>query len=123
MASVLLIEDDVMLNQSICAALKHADHEVHSLFDGRAWHDKVSQTQIDLIITDMYMPEKDGLETIREIRENGYDIPVLAISGGSSVARFDALKLAKNMGANEVLNKPFGFELLRNHIDSLLAGT
>lgn len=118
MAHILVIEDDTSLASAITMILEHASHQVTHLPSGEGWADAMEQAEFDLIVTDMFMPDKDGLETIREIRKAGHTLPILAISGGST--NFDALELAGSMGATDALSKPFGYEGLVSKVNALL---
>lgn len=76
----------------------------------------------DLLITDLLMPEKDGIETILEIRRADARLPILAISGGGRYgARSDLLGMARKLGANGALEKPFSKEELLAAVDRCLA--
>jgi len=61
----------------------------------------------DLVITDIIMPEKEGLETIREIRGQRPDAKIIAISGGARIGNMDFLDIAGKLGASEIISKPF----------------
>jgi len=63
--------------------------------------------QPDLVITDIIMPEKEGIETIREIRGDCPDAKIIAISGGGRIGNMDFLKVAEKVGASEIIAKPF----------------
>ena len=74
------------------------------------------------VITDMLMPEKEGLQTIQEIREISPDVKILAISGGGrSIDAGNCLKLAQSMGANCVLAKPFNFSQIGEAVEQLVS--
>ena len=77
--------------------------------------------EIDLILTDIFMPEKDGLEVIMELRESHPNVKVIAISGGGIQLQSNLLDLAEKLGAKSVLNKPCSPEELRTVVDEVLA--
>ena len=76
----------------------------------------------DLVITDLIMPEKEGLETIADIRKSCADLPIIAISGGGRVGPMDYLETARFIGADATLAKPFGRQELITTVAELLAG-
>lgn len=120
MALILLIEDDKDLAETLSNMLEAQGHEVHAIEDGSQWEQSLTSHAIDLVISDMFMPVKDGIETIREIRQAGYEIPILAISGGSTTSTFDAISLAKRFGASDILRKPISYDTLETKLRTLL---
>ena len=74
----------------------------------------------DLVITDLLMPEKEGLETIVDIRRNNSWMPIVAISGGGRIGPRDYLDTARCMGATATLAKPFGRQELLSTVNTLL---
>ena len=113
MAKIVVIDDVAGVRRSVVSTLKRAGHEVWEADSGRAGAQLVRQHAPDLVITDILMPDMDGLETIELIRTEGGRRPrFLAISGGGSlVASEEALKAAA-VRADGVLAKPFlGAEL------------
>ena len=85
--------------------------------------DKISQGAFDLVVSDIWMPEMDGIALLKEIRSTGNDVPVVVISGGAPNAPLTyTAPLASTFGANAVIYKPFEKEELLQAIDSVLAG-
>ena len=76
---------------------------------------------IDLVITDIVMPTKEGIETIAEIREFKPDLPILAISGGGRIGAVDHFARAREVGASDTLRKPFSDVELLEKVATLLA--
>ena len=74
---------------------------------------------IDVVVTDILMPEKDGIELLMELRERAPDLPVIAISGGGRISSLNYLETASAMGAVAVFNKPFNEKFLIEKIESL----
>jgi CheY-like chemotaxis protein len=107
MVSILLIDDDEQFRSMLSESLSGAGYEVKQARNGldgiKAYRDHPS----DLIITDLIMAEKEGLETIQEFRRTDPEVKIIAISGGSRHGPFDYLKMARALGAREVLAKPF----------------
>ncbi len=119
MARILVIDDDVMIQRMLQETLHLLGHEVRQAFDGREGVQLCREEAPDLVLTDILMPNQDGLQTIRELRRERPDLKIIAMSGGSRVwPELDALPFAVRFGAREVLYKPFGHEQLRTAIDS-----
>jgi CheY-like chemotaxis protein len=106
MSKVLVIDDEPGVRAIMCSALEAAGHQVVAFAEGGAAIEHVREESADLLITDIFMPDVEGLETIREIRRLRPDIPIIAISGidfdGS-----DYLEVARKFGAVATLRKPF----------------
>lgn len=107
MAKILIIDDDELVRATLKRVLRGSDHEVLTAFDGRHGLAVFAQEPADLVITDIIMPDQEGLETIREIRRQAPDTKIIAISGGSRLGNIDYLEMAQKLGAAEILNKPF----------------
>lgn len=119
MARILVIDDDVMLQRMLHETLRLLGHEVRQAFDGKEGVERCQEAPPDLVLTDILMPNQDGLQTIRELRRTCPDVQIIAMSGGSRVwSELDALPFAAKFGAREVLYKPFGHEQLRSAIDA-----
>jgi DNA-binding response OmpR family regulator len=110
MATILLIEDEQMLIDTLEIVLSKAGHQVVTAGNGVIGLEKFGESRPDLVITDIIMPEKEGLDTISEIRERDKTVPILAYSGGGRTKNFDFLRMADRLGATEVLRKPFSTE-------------
>jgi CheY-like chemotaxis protein len=119
-ARILICEDDELYRQLAEVAFASSGHEVEFLDSGYAVMKKLASGHYDLLITDIVMPDKDGLEVIREIRGQGCDVPVLVMSGGMSNLKVPILAAAQALGANEVISKPFRPPALREQAEALL---
>jgi len=109
MARVLVIDDDVMLQRMLKHALRLAGHDVVQAFDGREGVRLCQAAPPDVVLTDILMPNQDGLQTIRELRRACPDVKIIAMSGGSlNLPNMDPLPFARRFGARRVLYKPFG---------------
>lgn len=104
---VLLIEDDVITRKVMRSLFERDGHQVRDASDGRKGFALMADITPDLVVTDIIMPEKDGLELIRELRHNRPAVKIIAISGGGRVDASDYLKMATAFGAHRVLAKPF----------------
>ncbi|MGD9713833.1 MAG: response regulator [Thermomicrobiales bacterium] len=121
MARVLLVEDNPLLQSLLSQLLTRLGHEVVAVRDGREALAQMRQHLIDVILTDLLMPEVDGLEVILAVRRDYPGVAVIAMSGGS--ARFpsaDALHTARTLGAHAILPKPFNATHLREVIADVL---
>lgn len=123
MARVLVIDDEPQLRQLVRRVLEAAGHQVTEAPDGRKGIMLFRLEKPDLVITDILMPEKEGIETIRELRAAAADVPILAISGGGRTAHLDFLDIAREFGALASLSKPFLPRQLLEEVTRLLAGT
>lgn len=119
-ASILLIDDDRFFAKLTAAMLTPA--EVIVARDGAEGIALMKTHAFDLLITDLLMPEKDGIETILEIRRANAALPIIAISGGGRFGgRGDLLRMAQRLGATATLQKPFTREELLAAVDRCLA--
>jgi CheY-like chemotaxis protein len=107
MARILVIEDDAGIRTLLKDALQLESHEVFDACDGEQGAKIYRRHEIDMVITDVFMPEKEGLEVIMELRSKHPDVKIIAISGGSRNIKMDYLKVAENLGANRSFKKPF----------------
>lgn len=121
MKKIVVIDDDIQCNRMICRILENAGYEVRAAFNGVEGLKMVMQERPDLIITDLYMSEKEGLATIRELRQTDAKIRILAISGGSlNINIADMLDAAEMFGANDIMAKPLQLETFLHKVNSLL---
>ena len=121
MARVLVIDDDPAYATLISSELRSWGHEVESAPNGRKALFLLAETSYDLIVTDILMPEMDGIEFINKAR-SGSRPPILAMSGYGSDRSINFLKVAKIFGADASLRKPFTPEELHDVVNALLAG-
>ena len=122
MARILLIEDNDSIRTLLREALELAGHTVIEARDGAEGLDLFPQAGADLVITDIVMPDKDGLDVVTALREQVPPVNIIAISGARDSAE-DYLDLAHRMGAMKVLLKPFSIAALIVAVDELLTGT
>lgn len=107
MASILLAEDDHELRKSIVRALTRAGHKVHEVTSGREALAVALAGGIDLVITDVYMPDMDGIEFITRLSQDPAAPKVIAISGGGHQSTEGVLEIATRLGVAGTLAKPF----------------
>lgn len=120
MARIIVIDDDDAIRLSLKLALEDADHHVEAAANGEEGMTRFRTNPADLVITDIFMPEKEGLETIDEIKRHCPQTKIIAISGGGSMDPEDYLEIAKRVGADRSLFKPFDIQLLVATVDDLL---
>jgi DNA-binding NtrC family response regulator len=106
-AHILVIDDDDMIRDSIRDVLVRAGYRVTGAANGEQGLEALASQRFDAVITDILMPEKEGVETIIEIRKALPDTPIIAMSGGGRVKNLHPLKIATKIGANKSLAKPF----------------
>jgi DNA-binding response OmpR family regulator len=104
---ILVIDDEPALRELIRRMLEPAGHQVIEAPDGKAGMKAFKAQQFDVVVTDVVMPEKEGIETIMEMRRLNQTMRIVAISGGGRIKNMDFLKLARGLGADATLPKPF----------------
>jgi DNA-binding response OmpR family regulator len=107
MARILVIDDDEIVNEMIVQLLIDEGYQAEGARDGAIGMKLFTTKTFDLIVTDIIMPEKEGIETILGIRAKNKTIPIIAISGGGKNGPDEYLSLAQIIGANYIFKKPF----------------
>jgi DNA-binding response OmpR family regulator len=120
MAKILVIEDDVATRRMIARILCDANHQTIEAGNGVDGVRQYWASRPDLVVTDIIMPEQEGIQTIAEIRSSGSIVGIIAISGGGSGSGSLYLSIAEELGADAVLAKPFRPSELLALVDSLL---
>jgi len=106
MAKILIVDDDAAMRTIIIQVLKGAGHQVYSATNGKEGVQHFVAIRPDLIITDLFMPEQEGLAVITELHKKFSHVAILAISGGYD-ASAAMLSVAFKLGASNTLTKPF----------------
>jgi len=119
MARILVIDDDDHVRTMLRLTLEQAGYEILDAPNGKVGIDIYRESPTDLIITDLIMPEKEGVETIQELRRDYPAVKIIAISGGGRVSPEEYLPLAEMFGAQRVFSKPFGRDDLLQAIQEL----
>ncbi|GAB6051691.1 response regulator [Magnetospira thiophila] len=112
MALILVIDDEEVARFTLREILESEGHEILEAANGEEGLDVFNAHKLDLVITDIIMPHKEGIETIMELHKAAPDLPVIAISGGGRTRNLDFLEYSKEFGASSVLVKPFTDEQL-----------
>ncbi|MGD2062532.1 MAG: response regulator [Nitrospirota bacterium] len=120
MACILLIEDDQDIRELFSELLVRAGHEVVPMENGVDAAKVRADVAADLVITDILMPERDGLEAIGELRRCAPDVKIIAISGGSKIGPTLYLDAAQALGAHRTLAKPVDTAELLGAVNELL---
>ena len=120
MARILVIDDDDDVRRAIRRQLESDGHEVVEAPDGRVGMRLFRQHPTDLVVTDLFMPEQEGLETIRELRRFSKDIKILVVTGAAPGSTLDFRAQATMLGAGATLGKPFTRDELLGAVNALL---
>jgi CheY-like chemotaxis protein len=108
MSRILVIDDDEDLRAMILLILSNDGHEVEGAGDGAEGLARLREAPFDLVVTDIFMPDQDGIETIAQVHRELPHVKILAISGGGKASRAQSyLRMATTIGADAVLVKPF----------------
>jgi CheY-like chemotaxis protein/ectoine hydroxylase-related dioxygenase (phytanoyl-CoA dioxygenase family) len=117
-ARILVVEDEENIRKIYRGMLENSGHEVFEAPDGKEGVRLFRQMHPDLIITDILMPHKDGVETIRELRRDFPNVQIIAVTGARG--SFNRLPAARHLGAQHVLSKPFTLQDLQNAVEEAL---
>lgn len=120
MKRILVIDDDWQMRKVINEILSQAGYEVENAANGEIGVNIHRQDPVNLVITDLIMPEKEGIETISELRHDFPELKIIAISGGGRTGVNGYLSAAKTIGADRTLSKPFQLEQLLDAVKELL---
>jgi CheY-like chemotaxis protein len=128
MAHVLVIDDDELVRQSLRRMLEKGGHQVGLAANGRRGLDLFEGGGFDLVVTDILMPEMEGLETVRALRRLSSDVPIVVITGDPSGGNWggagpppDYLHMSELLGASRTLRKPFTGPQLLEVVSACLA--
>src|SRR5687767_7122508 len=104
---ILVIDDEPAVRYAVTRVLESNGFEVTTAADGMRGMMQFRLSHPDLVITDLIMPEQEGMQTIKQIRQADTEVKILAISGGGRLVNVDFLQVAQRFGADEILAKPF----------------
>jgi CheY-like chemotaxis protein len=122
MTRILVADDDEHLRTVLRIVLETEGYEVETVRDGNDAIRAQEERPADVLITDVFMPERDGLETLEYFRARNPRMPIVAISGAKYLQKTDYLKVAQHAGANAVLRKPFDTNELLGQLKRLTVG-
>ncbi len=122
MARIMIVDDEELVRYALREILEDEGYEIIEACNGAQCIERHSESPADLIITDILMPDKEGFETIKELRESKTDVPIIAISGGGLRPGTSSmfLKMAELLGANRILKKPVEKDELLEIVDACL---
>ena len=121
-ARILVVDDDPAVCRMIEMTLDIAGHEVITILDARTAINFLESNTVDLVITDLVMPDTEGIEIIMRVSHVHPTIPIVAISGEGAEGPEEYLSIARLLGAHRTLSKPFDCRQLIEIVDQLLAG-
>lgn len=119
MAKILVIDDEPALRTMLRDALE-PEHTIVEAGNGIEGVKAFTAEPFDLVITDIIMPDQEGIETIVEIRKLQPTQKIIAMSGGGRTRTIEFLKIAEKLGADKILKKPFGPGVVRDAVRSVL---
>jgi CheY-like chemotaxis protein len=122
MARILIIDDQEAVRRALSRILVGDRHTVLEAADGRQAWEMLATTPVDAILTDVYMPEMDGIEFLVRLKEQAGHIPVIAMSGGGYASSGFVLEDARQLGAAATLEKPFTAESVLRTVRRVLLG-
>lgn len=120
MYKILVVDDEELARFTLREILESAGNKVDEARNGQECLQKCAQADYDAVVTDIIMPDKEGIETIIDLRRDYPDLKIVAISGGGRTRNMDFLELASSYGANGVLAKPFSDHQLLDMINGIL---
>ncbi len=120
MAGILIVEDDNDLREMLKVTLLRRKYTVFEASNGKEAIMKFKPSMVDLVITDIIMPDEDGLKVIMRFRELKPSIKIIAISGGGKAGPGNYLNMARALGADEIFPKPFSINALNQKIDEMI---
>ena len=121
MTRILVIDDEESVRTVLRQMLEKEGYEIEDAEDGAVGLKLLHEHLPDLIITDLFMPEKEGIETMIEVRKHFPQVKIIAISGGGRMGKLDLLPMAESFGAQRTLAKPFERKELLETVKEVLS--
>jgi len=117
MAKILIIDDDIQILDVMTSFLKRSNHDIHTAADGIQGIRQLETQEFDLVITDVIMPEQDGIGVLLWLLNQTKRPKVIAMSGGSALLdQTYLLNICKKLSADKILTKPIDFETLTHAV-------
>ncbi len=123
MARILIVDDEELVRAALVLLLERESHELCEASDGVEALVQIRKHPPDLVVIDLFMPDKDGFEVIRDIRDIAPNLKIIAISGGAPIGVWNILQFAANFGADETFAKPIDQDILLSSVSRLLSET
>ena len=120
MADILVIDDDEGFRYMVCKLLSRAGYSVLDCQDGKKGIDLLRKNSVPLVITDLIMPDQEGIETIMQLRRDFPQVKIIAMSGGGRGSSEIYLDSAMRLGASRCFSKPFDAEAFLEAVKELL---
>ncbi len=120
MAKILIVDDEAPIRRLLGEVLRRAGHEIVEAENGRKAIMAMQATTVDLVITDIMMPEQDGIETVMQVRKHHPAVRIIVISGGGHQQAMDYLPMAETLGADLTFSKPFKPSAVAEAVGQLL---
>jgi len=117
---ILVIEDDEQVCSMLKIVLEEEGYAVIDAPNGKVGMRLYRENGADLVITDLIMPEKEGIETIRELKRDNPNVKIIAMSGGGIIKPEEYLKIAERLGVQRTLTKPFKREEILEAVSELI---
>ena len=120
MPRILVIDDEQLLRSTVVTILTRAGFSVEDASDGEAGIAMFHKNPPDIVLTDIFMPNRDGIEIIKELKQSSPWTKIIAMTGGGHLRMMEIASAAKVLGADHVLDKPFDSESLLAAINAVL---
>lgn len=120
MARILVVDDNEPFRKALARIIASLGHSVVEAGDGQEAVEVLRAAPVDLVMTDVYMPDMDGIEFLLHLQEHHPDIPVVAMSGGGAASKDFVLEDAQQLGAAAVLPKPLTADVVEAAIRETL---
>lgn len=120
MPRILVIDDEQLLRSTVVTILTRAGFSVEEASDGQAGITMFHKNPPDVVLTDIFMPNRDGIEIIKELKHSSPQTKIIAMTGGGHMRMMEIASAAKVLGADHVLDKPFDSESLLAAINAVL---
>jgi DNA-binding NtrC family response regulator len=121
MARILVIDDEDRIRRLLRTALEMEGHQVLEARQGNEGLEVIRTTAPDLVITDLMMPDKDGLEVLLALKREAPELKVIAMSGGGKLKMMEPLLVAEPLGAFAAVRKPFDLDVMLETVKRALA--
>tara|TARA_E500000318_G_scaffold55810_1_gene51854 strand:+ start:22504 stop:22869 length:366 start_codon:yes stop_codon:yes gene_type:complete len=121
MSAILVVDDDKSLRDLLSVVLRERGYDVETAEEGSAALELMAHARFEMVISDIIMPGKEGMETIKEIRTLYPDVQIIAMSTGGSVGNSHVLEYARMIGAHETIRKPVELPNLITTVERMLS--
>ncbi len=121
MASILIIEDSAEIRTLIRDILKRDGHDIKEATNGEEGVAQFRENTIDLVMTDLFMPRKGGIETISDLQEIKPGVKIIAMTSHGSIENYDFLRVATALGAVRTIEKPFDIHTLKKLVAEVIS--